>query len=310
VIRPGRVGLAVILQAGTLVAAGPCQTALPALPALPGDSVLGETPLGSVYHKVRCLPQHARPPLVIFAPGTGITPARSRTFTRFLGDQSGQCVIAVAYENSKLVASYCTTTDSTGGPQDPACLERVLGAKASSNPSVAMATNGTRLEVPFDRSVEGGILRALEHLGLSRFLSSDGREVRWYQLVLTGHSQGAQLAMFIALTRHEVAGVGSIGGGVLRTAGVSPYPRFVYEARKTDPARFRAFHHQNDADAFRRDVYSAMGIPAANIRTTDFDSEECRQNAHSCVVVDELIPVKQGLPIFVDQWRWVSSSPK
>jgi len=150
----------------------------------------------------------------------------------------------------------------------------------------------------------------LRFLHLTNYLTSDGRDVRWEKLVLTGHSQGAQLSMYIALTRHRVSGVGAIGGGVLGTAGPSRYPRWVYDARKTDPKLFRAFHHRNDSDAFRRDVYTAMGIPAANVVTTDYDGPECRQNPHSCVVVDRLIPQKDNVPVFVDRWSWVSSLPR
>jgi hypothetical protein len=298
------------LPAAALVAGGGAGAAGRGGPGPQADSLLGETPLGTVFHKRTCRPDNGREHLVVFAPGTGITPARSRLLVRHLGDRTGECVIAVAYENTKLVASYCTTTSSSSGPQDADCLVGVLGAKAASEPSGTTATDGTRLEVPYERSVEGAIVRALQFLGLTRFLSEDGRDARWSRLVLTGHSQGAQLAMYLALTRHRVAGVGSIGGGVLRTSGPSPFPRFVYDARVTDPSRFKAFHHRDDADAFRREVYTAMGIQEASIRTTDDGSPQCKENPHSCVVVDRLIPMRGTLPAFLDQWEWVAAPPR
>jgi pimeloyl-ACP methyl ester carboxylesterase len=270
------------------------------------DPLLGTTPGGAIYHSGTCVAGNDRDNLVIFAPGTAFTPKDSTLFVRHLGDRTGRCVIAVAYENSKLVASYCTTTGSSSGLQDAGCLVRVLGAKAAAEPSVAIATDGTRLEVPYQRSLEGAILATLQHLGLRRYLARDGRAVRWDRLVLTGHSQGAQLAMFIALTRHKVAGVGSIGGGVLPTAGPSRYPRFVYQSRVTDPSRFKAFHHGNDEDAARREVYAPMGVPAANIRTVDVDTPECRQNPHSCVIVDRLVP-NEKIPVLLEQWEWLAS---
>jgi pimeloyl-ACP methyl ester carboxylesterase len=269
------------------------------------ETYIGTTPGGAVYHAGACVAGNGRDNLVIFAPGTGITPKQSTLFVRHLGDRTGRCVIAVPYENSKLVASYCTTTDSPTGRQDADCLARVLGAKAAADPPAAAATDGTRLEVPYGRSVEGAVLEALQHLGLKRYLAGEGRTVRWDRLVLTGHSQGAQLAMFIALTRHKVAGVGSIGGGVLPTAGPRPYPRFVYESRVTDPSRFKALHHRNDEDAVRRDVYAPMGIPPGNIRTVDVDTPECRQNPHSCVIVDRLLGLKGNVPVVLDQWEWL-----
>ncbi len=266
---------------------------------------LGQTPGGAVYHAGHCVADDDQGRLVTFAPGTGVTPQRSQQYVQHLGDATGLCVIAVGYENSELVASCCTTTDTTAGPQDPECLRKVLGAKAAADPPKTACTDGAQLSVPHSRSVEGAILEALTHLDMRNYLTPDEDDVRWDRLVLTGHSQGAQLSLFIALERHQVAGVGSIGGGVLPTAGARPYPAFVYEARTTDPTRLKAFHHVNDEDATRRDVYAAIDFSPEKIRTSDYESPECEKKPHSCVVVDSLIPMRDQTPVFLGDWQWL-----
>jgi hypothetical protein len=126
-------------------------------------------------------------------------------------------------------------------------------------------------------------------------------------LILTGASQGAQVALFIALTRHRVAGVGSIAGGVLRTAGPTRFPPFVYQPGKTGPNRIRAMHHVNDADGFRREVYALLRLPERNIRTTGVTGGDCAQRPHPCVIIDAYLPMAGDRPEVVDDWVWVAT---
>ena len=266
---------------------------------------LGQTPGGAVYHAGHCVADDDQGRLVTFAPGTGVTPQRSKQYVQHLGDATGLCVIAVGYENRELVARCCTTTDTPDGVQDPECLDRVLGAKAAADPPGMACTDGSQLAVPHARSVEGAILEAITYLGMRNYLAADERDVQWDRLVLTGHSQGAQLSLYIALKRHVVAGVGSLGGGVLRTVGPRPFPAFVYDARTTDPGLFKAFHHANDSDSFRREVYDAIGFSPEKIRSTGYESPECEKKPHSCVVVDSVIPMREGTPVFLEDWQWL-----
>ena len=254
---------------------------------------LGQTPGGAVYHAGHCVADDDQGRLVTFAPGTGVTPQRSKQYVQHLGDATGLCVIAVGYENRELVARCCTTTDTPDGVQ------------AAADPPGMACTDGSQLAVPHARSVEGAILEAITYLGMRNYLAADERDVQWDRLVLTGHSQGAQLSLYIALKRHVVAGVGSLGGGVLRTVGPRPFPAFVYDARTTDPGLFKAFHHANDSDSFRREVYDAIGFSPEKIRSTGYESPECEKKPHSCVVVDSVIPMREGTPVFLEDWQWL-----
>jgi hypothetical protein len=171
----------------------------------PADSVLRWTAAGAIYH-ANCAVPRSGEPLIVYLQGTSLGPAESRQFLRHVGDRTGRCLVAVPYENARLVAAYCIA-DSTTGAQDAGCLADVLGAKAAGEPSRVTTRTGGVLEVPRGRSAEGAILEALQAIGLDGYLSADRREVRWERLILTGASQGAQVALFIALTRHRVAGV-------------------------------------------------------------------------------------------------------
>ena len=95
----------------------------------PPDSVLRQTTAGAIYHAANCAAPDARELLIIYLQGTGLGPEHSKQFLRHVGDRSGQCIVGVPYENTKLVASYCIA-DSTSGNQDPDCLGQVRGAKA------------------------------------------------------------------------------------------------------------------------------------------------------------------------------------
>ncbi len=143
---------------------------------------LGRTPGGALYHAANCLPQDERARLVTFAPGTGLTPDHYQLFVEHLGNASGLCVVAVQYENTRLAAACCTTTETPDGLQDPDCLLRLLSAKSASEPERMTCTDGSLLSVPSARSVEGAILEALDHLGMTAYLTEDGNEVLWDRL--------------------------------------------------------------------------------------------------------------------------------
>jgi len=271
--------------------------------AQPGDSHLRQAAGGAISH-ANCATSDG--PLIVYLQGTGLPPEASRLYLRHVGDRTGRCIVAVPYENAKLVASYCIA-DSTTGAQDADCLNKVLAAKAAGEPSRIETRSGGTLEVPPERSAEGALLLALREIGLTRYLSPDGASVAWDRVVLAGASQGAQVALYIALVRHRVAGVASIVGGVLPVAGSSRFPAWVTEPGLTPAGLIRAFHHRNDADAFRRSVYAAMGVPEANVRTTGVTGGKCATQPHPCVIIDDYLPIQDGIPKVVDDWVWVST---
>lgn len=294
-----------MFRASLLVATAAVVGATPGRTQEPGDSVLRRTAGGAIYH-ANCAASSIDGPLIVYLQGTGLPPEASRLYLRHVGDRTGRCLVAVPYENTKLVASYCVA-DSASGAQDADCLTKVLAAKAAGEPSRVETRSGGVLVVAPERSAEGALLLALRTIGLARFLSSDGASVVWDRVVLTGASQGAQVALYIALARHRVAGVGSIVGGVLPVAGGSRFPAWVTEPGLTPAKLIRAFHHQDDADAFRRSVYAAMGVPEANVRTTTVTGGKCATQPHPCVIIDDYLPIQDGIPKVVDDLVWVST---
>lgn len=96
---------------------------------------------------------------------------------------------------------------------------------------------------------------------------------------------------------------------MLGIEGEREYPDFVYDARVTDPALFKAFHHLDDYDEIRRDVYDAIGIPSVQNRTTVDSSAACVEYPHLCVMVDGLMPAVDSVPRFLDDWAWLVAPP-
>lgn len=297
---------------GAALAAG-CLALTPARPAsaalLPG---LGQTPSGAVYHAARCTAAAASTRIVVFLPGTAVAPTGAQIFVRTMGDRTGLCAMAIPYSNSGAAATCCSATALPDGPQDPACLDALLGAKAYGQPPTVACLDGSALTVTPSESIAGSLTTALGELELTGALRMVGGELapRWERIVLTGHSQGAMLAAFVGLGGHDLAGIGSIAGGSLHTAGPSPWPAFVTGPPATVPSRHRAFHHVDDADAGRRAAFAAMSVPPRNLRTTASTAPSCLASPHSCVVVDGQIPFAGEQPEFADDWAWlVTPSP-
>lgn len=137
-------------------------------------------------------------PLALFLTGTGGKPAYSVPFLRVIAGQ-GYRVISLAYNDEPAVAQVCPKDP------DPACSGdfrrmRVDGdgrSKSVSNPvAEAITTRLTALIRSLDRARPGE--------GWSGYLS--GGQPNWSRIVVSGLSQGAGMAAYIAKA-HETARV-------------------------------------------------------------------------------------------------------
>jgi hypothetical protein len=281
---------------------------------------------GAIFHAANCTPDNPAERLVVFAPGTAGGAAGAQHFIQQVGDATGLCAIAVAYDNAETILGCCKLGDDPDGPQDPACFEAIVGAKSAAHPSSYTCTDGSVHQVPQSASIEGATTAAVVGLGLDTFLSKgvDSAAVDWTKVILTGHSQGSLLAIHIGYARHALAGIGSIGGG-------NP---LLYEAPLTSPLRHRAFHHVDDHDLLRRHEYAKQGVTAAQIRTTTLGSKSlngygsldaclddqltegmtlqeakstchCMTDPHTCVISKHKTPVLGGVPAFAPFWLWL-----
>ena len=136
-------------------------------------------------------------PLVVFFPGTDGTPERSHDFLSVVAGQ-GYRVIGLEYDDTPAVSQTCPKDP------DPDCSTtfrrmRVYGdgqARVDNPPAEAIVVRLSMLLQALDARHPGE--------GWGQYL--DGDRPRWDRIVVSGLSQGAGMAAFIA-KKHEVARV-------------------------------------------------------------------------------------------------------
>ena len=202
-------------------------------------------------------------PLVVFLTGTNSKPRGAIRFLSVIATQ-GYRVIGLEYDDSPAVAQLC--------PQDPdpACSEsfrrmRVSGEGTSrtiSNPPpegiIQRLVNALRA---LDRSFPG------EGWGL--YLSNS--QPAWNRIIVSGLSQGAGMAAFIA-KQHEVARV-VLFSSPWDVTGPDHHPAPWLSWLSATPAErwFAAYHKRENTAALIVQAYAALAIPPEHIRVFDRD---------------------------------------
>ena len=277
---------------------------------------LGETSRGAVFHGGNCTSANSAQNLTVFLPGTNAVPGQSQIFVKEVGDATGMCVVAVPYVNRFTVNSCCASGPSEDTVQIASCYESAIGTKVASQPPSTPCVFGDvpELAVGGAESVLGEVGSVLVELGMADFVSggADDPVIAWSNIYLTGHSQGSVMAHYIGMKLHELAGIGSIGGGVMPTLPDPPgFADFVCQPPLTPSVRWRAFHHEDDDKNGRRTQgHLDLGYSPAHVLTTN---APCIARPHSCVVIDNALPKKgdQGTPVpFTTEWVWLVSPPE
>jgi hypothetical protein len=201
--------------------------------------------------------------LVVFMPGTDGKPSNAALLLRQVASQ-GYRVIGLEYNDDPAVVHVC--------PQSllPSCSgsfrqRRIFGGDVKS------VVENTQSESIISRLVN--LLRYLEEHDAARhwdgYLSND--EPNWSRIVVSGLSQGAGMAAYIAKHR-------SVARVVLFS---SPWdfqrspPRlapWLIEPSETPPERwFAEYHRREKTAALIERAYQALQIPKSNIRIFDLD---------------------------------------
>ena len=233
----------------------------------------------------------AETPLVLFLTGTGGKPAYSIPFLEVIAGQ-GYRVVSLAYDDEPAVSQVCPKDP------DPACSEdfrrmRIDGVGSSrtvSNPAAEGIT--TRLTA---------LLHALEagRPGEGWAGYSSGEQPDWSRIVVSGLSQGAGMAAYIA-KGHETARVVLFSSpwdftGAQRT----PAP-WLSRPSATPMDRWYAEYNAREltAPAIQR-AYAALQIPADHIRVF---SRDLPASFHgSSPNPYHVITIKD--PAYADDWR-------
>jgi hypothetical protein len=231
--------------------------------------------------------------LVVFLPGTRGRPKNVERLLKVVASQ-GYLVIGLTYDNVPAVVQVCSRNPA------PTCSgafreRRVFG------------TNATKVvDNPPEESIVNRLTRLLAYLDAhdpsrrwNSYLGESGP--KWDRVVVSGLSQGAGMAAFIA-KREPVARVVLFSSpwdfhGPSRT----PAP-WLFETSETSPDRwFAEYHRRENTAALIANAYVALRIPQDHIRVFDLDvpaeNKEDRENPYHTSTTRN--------PGYVDQWKFL-----
>lgn len=201
-------------------------------------------------------------PLVLFMPGTSGRPENVDTLLRVVAAQ-GYPTIGLEYDDEPAVAQVCPRQP------DPGCSAQFRRMRVDgAGPGVPGVQNSAA------ESISGRLatlLRALDKVapteGWGRYL--DGEHPRWDRIVVSGLSQGAGMAAYIAKTRlvRRVVLFSSPWDFTLPGRKLAPW---LAGASATPPSRWYAEYHRREATAdLLAKSYEMLNIPAGHVLVFD-----------------------------------------
>ena len=199
--------------------------------------------------------------LAVFLPGTGGAPANAKLLFGLIADQ-GYRVIGLEYNDTPGVVQVCSTNPS------PSCSGDFRQRRAFGT-GVTSVVSDTPAESIVSRLTN--LLQYLQrlhpHEGWQEFLADN--QPNWSRIVLSGLSQGAGMAAYIA-KRERVARVvlfSSPWDFYGRPRALAPW---ILGPSATAPELWFAEYHrlENSADLIAA-AYRGLGIPPANVRIFD-----------------------------------------
>ncbi len=247
-------------------------------------------------------------PLLVFLPGTHGVPQNVK---RFLAAAAldGYRAIGLMYDDADAVNVICPQNP------DPSCTALVRRKRI-------YGVNDTKLidDQP-QESIVNRLVKLLQYLDAQRpaegwkaYLA--GAQPNWSRIAVSGHSQGAGMAAFIA-KEHAVARVilFSSPWDFQRGGALSPWLR---EPSATPPDRwFAAYHTKEPMARFIARAYLALGIPSANVRVLSLEPQPNANVArlgrmvyHTSVVGDYTTPLNSdGTPAYSADWLFMLGHP-
>jgi hypothetical protein len=202
-------------------------------------------------------------PLVIFMPGTNGKPANTTGLLEVIARQ-GYRALSLEYDDAPAVAEACPRDP------DPDCSAAFREMRVTGKGGARSIRN------PAAEAIVNRLVAALQALnaaapgeGWGQYL--DGGQPRWDHIVVSGLSQGAGMAAFIA-KQHRVQRV-VLFSSPWDTTGRDRHPApWLSLPSATPPERWQAEYNkrENTADLIAN-AYAALRIPPANIRVFDLD---------------------------------------
>lgn len=239
--------------------------------------------------------------LLVFMSGSGGRPEGASDFLA-VGAHQGYRVISLAYNDLPAVVAICTRDP------DPSCSgdvrqKRIFGdnvtRKIDDRPAESIVNRLVKLLRTLDRDHPSE--------GWGGYLTGD--EPRWDRIAVTGHSQGAGMAAYLA-QRRPVARVilfsspwdsfgprRHLAPWVLKGSGVTPAERW-----------FGAYHRQENTADLIAEAYRALHVPDAHVRVfTRAPAQIIGPNPyHLSMLGNGTTPrAPDGTPANADDWRFL-----
>ena len=231
-------------------------------------------------------------PLAVFLPGTGGRPENAVNLLKVMSEQ-GYAVIGLEYPDTPAVSQRCPRDP------DPNCSAdfrrmRLFGE----GPSKVVSNTATN-------SIQGRLTALLQRLaqeqpnaGWNRYLKDGAPD--WTQIMVTGQSQGAGMAAYLA-KRTPVARVVLFSSPWDFTDPGQVPATWLDKPSATPPERwFGAYNSRENTAAALARAYKALRIPPDHIRVFTLDLPPNRPQSdnpyHGVGIRD---------PRYTDQWRFM-----
>ena len=210
--------------------------------------------------------------LVVFMPGTDGKPRNAMRLLQVVASQ-GYRTIGLEYNDSPAVIQVC--------PKKPPSCSGDFRRKRIFGDDVSSIVDNTRAESIVNRLTK--LLRYLDQIhpgdGWSYYLH--GETPDWSRIVVSGLSQGAGMAAYIA-QRESVARVvlfSSPWDYSLESRSLAPW---IGESSVTPPERwFAEYHRRENTAKLIAQAYGVLQIPADHIRVFDLDLASKHAGHHS-----------------------------
>jgi dienelactone hydrolase len=242
-------------------------------------------------------------PLFVFLPGTDGRPANTTEFANTAAHQ-GYRVIGLSYNDVPAVAQVCPRDP------DPRCSDKVRQKRIFGDDETRLIDD-RREESIINRLVKVIETLQREHPDDAWDEYLENGKPKWARIAVSGLSQGAGMAAFIA-QKAQVARVvlfSSPWDNYGRQQTLAPW--VMAGPRATSSDRWFAAYHQSEpmARVIAR-AYSALRIPSDHIRV--FTLEPAKANAkgeipyHPSGVANAVTPRRpDGAPAYLDDWRFL-----
>lgn len=252
--------------------------------------------------------------LLVFFGGTNSTTGRLRLFCDFAASK-GFHVINLAYPNT-VAAEACSNSS------DMDCATKFRA-------EIAFGIDGSSLvSVNYANSIENRLKKLLEYLaqkdpkGLWEQYLQNG-SIFWSKLILSGHSQGAGHAAYIAKSKNVKRVIMFSGPNDFSNVANAPF-NWLSSSSVTPSANYYAFLHlRDDANPFTEQKQNVMALgmsapiltdnlasPYNNNKSLYTDLEPSNTNPpgapyHGSTVTDRFTPLSNGTPKHTAIWSYM-----